>query len=358
MDQAVSQSFCTAFGLAHPIIQAPMAGTSTPAMAAAVSNAGGLGSIAIGAMDAHGADKVIAELKSLTGAAFNVNVFAHRPAQADAAREARWLEALAPLFEAHGAPPPAALNTIYKSFDEDEAMLDVLIARAPRVVSFHFGLPRARKIQALKDAGCVLFASATNLYEALACEAAGIDAIVAQGFEAGGHRGVFDPDAPDEKLGALQLTRTLVRETNVPIIAAGGIMDGAGIAEALRAGAVAAQLGTAFIACAESSASAAHRDALFGEGAARTLMTRAISGRPARCLPNAFTAWEAEHGGLRAPDYPRAYDAGKALHKGASAKGEHGFGAHWAGAGASRARAMGAAEIVATLAQELESAWP
>ena len=205
--------------------------------------------------------------------------------------------------------------------------------------------------------GIVLLATATNLQEGKAITEAGIDAIVAQGYEAGGHRGVFDPDAPDEGLGTMALTRLLVNRLGIPVIAAGGIMDGAGVAAALALGAVAAQLGTAFVACPESLADAGYRAALLGPAAEHTVMTAAISGRPARCLANRFTALGAgvERGAV--PDYPIAYDAAKALHAAAKAAGEFGYGAQWAGQGAPLARAMPAAELVARLRSEMEQAW-
>ncbi|UOA27018.1 nitronate monooxygenase [Pseudosulfitobacter sp. DSM 107133] len=334
-----------------PIIQAPMAGVSTPALAAAVSNAGGLGSIGVGATDAAGARAMIAATRALTNRAFNVNLFVHATPTARPAREAAWLDAMQPLFARYNGEPPAALRTIYQSFADDDAMLDMLLDSAPPVVSFHFGLPDTDRIKALKDAGITLLATATNLDEARAIEAAGIDAIVAQGFEAGGHRGMFNPDAPDDKLSTDALTRLLVANCHRPVIAAGGIMDGAGIRAALDLGAIAAQLGTAFIACPESSADAPYRAALASDAAHHTTMTAAISGRPARCLANRFTAWGA---GTRAnpPDYPIAYDAGKALNAAAKAAGEHGFGAQWAGQGAPLHRPMPAADLLTLLHRE------
>lgn len=340
-------------GVKLPIVQAPMAGVSTPALAAEVSNAGGLGSIGVGATDVSGARKMIEELRSRTARAFNVNVFVHGKAEADAGREASWLEFLAPLFAEFDAECPKALRTIYKSFADDADMLAMLIEMRPPIVSFHFGLPSVDAIRALKAAGIMLFATATSLDEARKIEDAGIDAIVAQGIEAGGHRGVFDPGLPDDGLGTLALTRLLVHHVRLPVIAAGGIMDGAGIAAALALGACAAQLGTAFIACPESGADEAYRIALTGPGAYHTRLTSLISGRPARALANRFTALEGIVLGRRPPDYPIAYDAGKALHNAAKARGEHGFGAQWAGQGAPLARAMPAAELVATLAREM-----
>ncbi len=339
-----------------PIIQAPMAGVSTPEMAAAVSNAGGLGSIGVGATNAAGAQQMIAAFRARSRRSLNVNVFCHAPARADAARESRWLELLQPEFTRLGATPPATLKEIYRSFVEDDAMLAMLLAERPRVVSFHFGIPSRERITALRDAGIVLLGSATSVAEARALLAADVDAVVAQGYEAGGHRGVFDPGADDDRLGTFALTRLLARETDRPVIAAGGIMDGAGIAAALRLGASAAQLGTAFVACDESQADAGYRAALKSDAAHHTVMTRAISGRPARSLANLFTALGQNIASRDVPDYPIAYDAGKALHAAGKAKGEFGFGAQWAGQGAPLSRAMPAADLVALLRSEIRGA--
>ena len=345
-------SFFEQIGVELPIVQAPMAGVSTPRLAAAVSNAGGLGSIGVGATDAVGAEAMIAELRRLTDRPFNVNLFVHQTPRIDEARETEWLSALAPAFEALGASPPQGLRTIYTSFADDDEMFECLLRLCPPVVSFHFGLPSLEKISALKSAGCTLLSTATNLKEAEAAQAVQIDGIVAQGFEAGGHRGVFDLAVPDQNLGTFPLTRLLVARCSRPIISAGGIMDGAGIASVIALGAEGAQMGTAFVACDESSADAAYRSALLGEAAHHTEMTRALSGRPARCLSNKFLAWAREHTNLAPPDYPRAYDAGKALNAAGKAAGEFGYGAQWAGQGAPLARAMPAAELMDTLRQE------
>ena len=202
-------------GITIPIIQAPMAGTSTPAMAAAVSNAGGLGSLGVGATDAAGARDMIVKVRAASNRAFNVNLFCHKPAVPDPAREAGWIEHLRPVFARFDAQPPPRLREIYKSFVDNDEMLEMLLAERPAVVSFHFGLPSADRIAASRDVGILLLASATNLTDGRTIEAAGMDAVVAQGYEAGGHRGVFDEDAPDEKLGTMALTRLLVRELNI-----------------------------------------------------------------------------------------------------------------------------------------------
>ena len=356
METPRSNALMQLLGIELPIVQAPMAGVSTPAMAAAVSNAGALGSLGVGATNAEGAREMIAKVRALSKRSLHVNVFCHVPPKADAAREAAWIERVLPTFVALKAEPPAKLTEIYKSFLEDDEMLAMLVAERPKVVSFHFGVPAAERIAALKRAGIVLLASATNLKEARVCAAAGVDGVIAQGYEAGGHRGTFDADGEDDQLGMMALTRLLVRELELPILAAGGIMDGAGIAAALRLGASAAVLGTAFIDCAESQADAGYRAALHSEAAQHTTLVRAISGRPARCLANRFTAFGREVKVSEIPAYPIGYDLGKALNAAGKAAGEPGFGAQWAGQGAPLARAMPAAELVRTLARELESA--
>lgn len=333
-----------------------MAGVSTPAMAAAVANSGALGSMGVGATNADGAAQMIRAARELSGRALNINVFCHRPATANRAVEALWIERLRPQFARFGATPPSALAEIYRSFVVDDAMLETFISLRPEVVSFHFGLPTAAALQALRKAGCVLLASVTSFDEANAVVAAGVDAVIAQGYEAGGHRGVFDPEAPDDCLGTFALTRVLVSQLQVPVIAAGGIMDGAGIAAALKLGAVAAQLGTAFVACPESSADEGYRAALKGDAAFHTVMTAAISGRLARCLTNQFTKWGTAVSPREIPAYPIAYDAGKALHAAAKEKSEFGYGAQWAGQAAPLARTLPSADLVRALAAELEAA--
>lgn len=339
-----------------PIVQAPMAGTSSPAMAAAVSNSGGLGSLGVGAMNAAQAREAIRQFRALSDGPLNINVFTHRPAQADAQKEAAWLQRLSPEFARVGATPPAALREIYTSFIADPDMLAMLVEEKPHVVSFHFGLPLPEQVAALRKAGIVLLASATTPQEAQAIEAAGIDAVVAQGYEAGGHRGMFDPDAEDSRLGTLALTRVLAQTVQLPVIAAGGIMDGAGIAAVLALGASAAQLGTAFVATDESLADAGYRQLLFSDAAHHTMMTRVISGRPARSLANAFTHWGANVPDAAVPDYPITYDAGKSLNAAGKAAAQTGYGAQWAGQGAPLARALPTQALMQALQNELAQA--
>lgn len=340
-------------GIDWPIVQAPMAGTSTPELAAAVANAGGLGSIGLGAMSVKAAADAIADFRARSHRSLNLNVFCHRPAQPDPARERAWLERLRPEFEGVKGTMPGHLREIYKSFIVDEPMFNAILAAGPKVVSFHFGLPSSEWIRALREAGVVLLGTATNLAEARANVAAGVQVIVAQGYEAGGHRGLFDPDRTDDQLGTFALTRLLTRNLDVPVIAAGGIMDGQGIAAAIRLGAAGAQLGTAFVGTDESAADAGYRAALFSDAASHTVMTRAISGRPARCLANRFTALGADVSSSDIPCYPIAYDAGKSLNAAAKAVGEAGYGAQWAGQGAPLARSLPAGKLMAALTEEL-----
>jgi nitronate monooxygenase len=349
-----SAEFSSRLQLDHPIIQAPMAGVSTPAMAASVSNNGALGSIGVGAVNSASAGDMINTTRTLTDRGFNVNVFCHRPALANPTVESAWLVRMRGEFQLFDAAPPSTLREIYKSFVGDDDMLNLFVAMRPAVVSFHFGLPTPEQLQLLQRAGIFLMASATNLKEARAVADAGVDAVIAQGYEAGGHRGLFDPAATDDRIGTLALTRLLVCELDIPVIAAGGIMDGAGIAAALQLGAAAAQLGTAFIDCPESLADSGYRAALKSEAAHHTEMTAVISGRPARSLPNRLTRWG--RGALPAeiPEYPIAYDAGKALHAAAKSKSEFGYGAQWAGQGAPLARTLPAADLVRELVRELQ----
>ncbi len=329
-------------GLTRPVFLAPMAGISTPALAAAVSDAGGLGSLGLGALDADAGRKVIAETRALTARPFNVNLFCHRPEPPDPARDAVWIERLRPEFARFNAAPPERLREIYRSLQGSADLSRMLRETRPAVVSFHFGLPDAALIADLKAVGAVLLASATNLAEGRAILDAGLDAIVAQGWQAGGHRGMFDPDAPDQRLSTLDLLQELA-PLGLPLIAAGGIMTVADVRAVVQAGAIAAQCGTAYLRAPEAATDPAHREAL---ATGQTVMTRAISGRPARSLANLFTAL----GDERAAGYPYAYDAGKALNAAARAAGETGFGAQWAGTGAAQAQALPAAEITRLLA--------
>ncbi|MFT9015966.1 MAG: nitronate monooxygenase [Acetobacter sp.] len=348
-----THEFLATTGVRLPIFQAPMAGVSSPALAAAVSEAGGLGALGLGAAGVDAAGRMIAELKARTALPFNLNVFCHSPSVRSAETESAWIARFGGHFAAQGGTPPAALQEIYRSFNVDRAMTALLLATRPKVVSFHFGLPPGDTVQALRAAGIVLLCSVTSLSEGRAAMAAGVHAVIAQGYEAGGHRGIFDPRAPDDQLSTAALVQILVRHLTLPVIAAGGIMDGAGIAAALTLGAAAAQLGTAFVACDESLADDAYRTALTGEPGYHTVMTSALSGRPARCLANSYTELGRQIPVGDVPDYPVAYDLAKALHAAAKQNGQTGYAAQWAGQGAPLARRMPAGELVRVLASEL-----
>ncbi|KFI05270.1 nitronate monooxygenase family protein [Massilia sp. BSC265] len=352
----MSHDLLSKLDIRYPIIQAPMAGISTPALAAAVSEAGGLGSIAVGHMTAEGARTAIAAVRERTARPFHVNVFTHAPARADPAREATWLAWLRPHFERFGAQPPAALSEIYRSFLEDDAMCEMLLEERPAVVSFHFGLPQQEKIDVLKAAGIVLFTTATSLDEARQIEEAGIDVIVAQGIEAGGHRGMFDPSVPDPALPTFELLEQLRDKVSLPLVAAGGIMDGKHIRTAFYHGASAVQMGSAFIACPESSAPPHHRALIAQGGGLQTALTAAISGRPARGIVNRLFTEVGAEGHPPLPDYPITYDAAKALHAAASGKNSQDYSVNWGGTNFAQARAMPAGELIATLAAEINEA--
>ncbi|SJN56015.1 Nitronate monooxygenase [Vibrio ruber DSM 16370] len=342
----------------HPIIQAPMAGISTPSLAAAVSNAGALGSIALGASDVHQADILLKETKKLTTQPFNVNLFCHKQPERDQHKEARWLDFISPLFKALGAEPPSALNEIYQSFILDTEMFLLLLKHKPRVISFHFGLPPAEWIKRLKEEGIFLIATATNLQEAKHIETLGVNAIVAQGIEAGGHRGTFDStlsdtDIEDDKLSTADLVSLLVANVSVPIIAAGGIMNGKHINHFMTLGASAAQLGTAFITCPESAASQKNRDMLLSERNQETILIEGISGRAARGLCNKFTSFLESAHAPSVPDYPLAYDVAKKLSFAALNQGTDEYTAYWAGQGAPLIRELTAKQLVEVLILEM-----
>ncbi|ENZ8366216.1 NAD(P)H-dependent flavin oxidoreductase [Klebsiella aerogenes] len=330
----------------YPIIQAPMAGVSTPSLAAAVSNAGGLGSLGLGASTVTQA--LIEQTRQLTDRPFNVNLFCHTPSRRDAVQEAQWLARLAPAFARYHGTPPKQLNEIYQTFHQHQSMLDMLLEQKPAVVSFHFGVPSSEVIRRFQQQGTVTMASATCVDEARLIAQAGIDVVIAQGYEAGGHRGIFDPHGDDRQMSTFTLLQALKQAVDLPIVAAGGIMHGAAIASLMQLGASGVQLGTAFLLCPEAGIDSGYRQALTQNSDVVTFLTAAISGRPARCVKN---SWH-EIGEGEIPAYPLAYDAGKALATAAKAQGDHGFGAHWAGQGVAMIREMPAAELVRVLVKE------
>ncbi|MEK9722193.1 MAG: nitronate monooxygenase [Rhodospirillaceae bacterium] len=341
-------------GLRFPIVQAPMAGASTPAMAAAVSRGGGLGSLgaALQSPDATRAD--CAAIAAATNGAYNVNFFVHKPPVDDAERGAAMRRQLQPYYDELGLGDVPAAKVSSEPFNADHlaAVLEVM----PPVVSFHYGLPPDALFRAVKDAGIFTASSATNVREAKTLEAAGIDAIVAQGFEAAGHRGTFEKPYEDGWVGTFALIPQIVDAVSVPVIAAGGIMDGRGIAAALMLGAEGAQLGTAFLNTPESSIPEVYRANLIAARDDQTRLSAAFSGRPARGIENRFMR-ETAGGEAGFPDFPILNTLTGPLRKASSDAGNPDFVAMWAGQGVGMIRTMGAADLLERLVDETDAAF-
>ncbi|CAL9540434.1 nitronate monooxygenase [Streptomyces sp. enrichment culture] len=339
--------------LPHPIVQAPMAGgVAVPGLAAAVSDAGGLGFLAAGYKTADGMYQEIKQLRGLTGRPFGVNVFMPQPETPDPAAVgvyAHQLAGEATWYDTELGDPDSGRDDGY------DAKLAVLLDNPVPVVSFHFGVPAPEVLEALRRAGTYTMATATTPEEALAVERAGADAVIAQGAEAGGHQGTHRdaPEADGSALGLLSLLAQVRETVSIPVVAAGGIMRGSQIAAVLAAGADAAQLGTAFVATHESGAHEAHKHALTDPLYARTELTRAFSGRPARALVNRFLR---EHGPYAPAAYPDVHHLTAPLRKAAAKAGDPQGLALWAGQGHRLARDLPAARLVEVLATELAAA--
>lgn len=334
----------------HPILLAPMAGVSTPELAAEVSNRGGLGALGLGAATLEVAKQQILETQALTDQPFQINFFCHQSTPLDPERNETWIDYLKPQFEKFGVNPPTDLNCIYPSFLDNDDFLNIVLETKPKAVSFHFGIPRPHQLQALKDAGIVTLVSATNLTEAQAIEAAGIDIIIAQGIEAGGHRGIFN-EKFDGAIKTADLVKLVSTNTNLPVVAAGGIMNGFQAQYLINLGAAAVQLGTAFVQCKSSSASEAYRNALLRKPI--TQITSSISGRPARGIINDWAKCVdlAERPDIAA--YPYAYDLGKQLNAAANKENNIEYGAFWAGSNVAQIRALEATDLMNQLILEM-----
>ena len=345
-------SLLATLGIDLPIIQAPMAGVSSPALAAAVANAGALGSIGVGATDADGASKMIAEVRARSNRSLNVNVFCHRPPQADVAREAAWLEHLRPQFAKFGAQPPAGLREIYRSFLDDDAMLTALVAARPRVVSFHFGLPSPELIDRVRAWGAKILSSATTVEEARWLEAHGVDAVIAQGVEAGGHRGMFLTDDVSTQVTTMALVPQVVKAVSIPVIAAGGIADASGVRAAIDLGASGVQVGTSYLLCPEATTSALHRAALASDASRHTALTNLFTGRPARAIVNRLMR-ELRPMSSLPPAFPLAASAIAPLKARAESRGVTDCSSMWAGQNTSGCREIPAADLTRALAEGL-----
>jgi nitronate monooxygenase len=333
-------------GIELPIIQAPMAGAATPALAAAVSNAGALGSLGFGTSSIAAIGEQLDAFSNRSNRALNWNFFCHpEPAEIEA-RSAAMRERLAPIFAERGLPSPAVPSSPFASFGSDH--LALIESRRPRIVSFHYGLPASDLLAAVKTTGAVVMCSATSVAEARLLAEGGADVIIAQGAEAGGHRGTFTGLAVTRHAGTMSLVPQIVDAVDRPVVAAGGITDGRGIAAALMLGASAVQMGTAFLFCPESQVSAAHRRALAEARDDSTRLTRLFSGKPARSLINELMERLEDVEDQAAP-FPIQTSLIAPLRQ------EDGqWSSLWAGQAAALGRQMPATDLVKKLAEEVE----
>lgn len=346
--------FCRKHGLSIPVILAPMGGDpSTPELAAAVSNAGGLGSLAAAYSNPERIAKDIARIRELTPRPFAVNLFspqAQLPLGGDTGAVAKFLR---PYHERLGLKPPELPQKPIENFD---GQLEAVCKAAPPIVSFTFGLLPQKATERLKAQGAYLIGTATTVEEAKQLEQAGVDAIVAQGSEAGAHRGTFAVPAEEALIGTVALVPQIKDATRVPVIASGGIMDGRGIVAALALGASAVQMGTAFLTCKEAGTSPAYREALAKAREDQTTVTRAFSGRMARGLRNEFIEkWNAA--GLTHLPYPWQNAFTQPMRRGAAAAKQAGLLSLWAGQGVRMLRERTAGQLMAELKAEIEQAW-
>jgi nitronate monooxygenase len=342
-------------GLDSPIVQAPMAGAMDFELAAAVSEAGGLGSLPCAVLSAEQIREQVERLRAVTAKPFNLNFFCHATPILNNAREAAWRERLAPYYRELAVDPAAPVPSSHRVPFNAELCALVLELKPP-VVSFHFGLPEPALVAGLKQAGVIILCSATTVAEARQIAAGGGDAIIAQGFEAGGHRGMFLSDDLGLQVGTCALVPQIVDAVSVPVIAAGGITDARGIAAAFALGAAGVQIGTGYLFCPEAKISPPYRAGL---AAARehhaTAITNVFSGRPARSMVNRLVR---EVGPLSdlAPQFPLAGGAVVPLRTKAEQNGSGDFTSLWSGQAAALGRALPAGELTRTLADEAVSA--
>lgn len=340
-------SFLRALSLRLPIVQGPMTGSDTPALAAAVSGAGGLGMLGAGMLSPAAIAEAAAEVRRRTDQPFGINLFVQDTPTPDTDAVAQALAHLAPLYAELGLQPQRPTQWC----EDFAAQFEALVALRPAVASFTFGILDAAQVARLHAAGCLVVGTATTVAEARAWARVGADAVCASGTEAGGHRGTFLGDFTASQVGTLALVPQCVDAVDIPVIAAGGIMDGRGIAAAQALGAQAVQMGTAFLACPESGIGPAYRQALAQAQDTDTRLTRVFSGRPARGIVNAMMeALAAEED--RVPAYPVQNALTGALRRAAAAQGRASHLSLWAGQGVAAVRPLPAAQLVALLAQE------
>jgi nitronate monooxygenase len=342
----------TILGVELPIIQAPMAGVQGGALAVAVSNAGGLGSLPCAMLSLDAMRQELAAVRAQTAKPFNVNFFCHAPPNPSPEREAAWRATLAPYYAEFGLDPGAIPAGPGRAPFRAEAA-EVLGEYRPAVVSFHFGLPSAELLARVRSWGSKVLSSATTVDEARWLEARGVDAIIAQGVEAGGHRGMFLSDDLTIQVGTLALVPQVVDAVKVPVIAAGGIADANGVRAALALGASGVQVGTAYLLCPEATTSAVHRAALQSEAARRhTALTNVFSGRPARAIVNRLVR-EVGPISTAAPAFPLAASAVAPLRAWGESLGSGDFSPLWAGQNASGCKELPAAQLTRDLAAGL-----
>ena len=336
------------FGIELPVIQAPMAGVQASALAIAVSNAGGLGSLPCAMLTPESMSSELEALTARTDRPYNVNFFCHTPPTPDTAREAKWRAALAPYYAEFGIDPTTIPTGAGRTPFSAE-IADLLEAFKPPVVSFHFGLPSAALVARVKSWGSKVISSATTVAEARWLEANGVDAIIAQGLEAGGHRGIFLDHDLSTQLGTMALLPRLVRAVGVPVIAAGGIADRQGVLAALALGAAGVQVGTSYLLCHEATTTGLHRAALGSPRTEHTALTNLITGRPARGMLNRLMK---ELGPLSdaPPEFPLATAALAPLKAAAEKLGRDDFSTLWSGQNASGCRDIPAADMTRQLA--------
>lgn len=339
-------TFRELFGIELPIIQAPMAGVQLSDLAIAVSNAGGLGSLPCAMLSLDRMRAELSKLRTATDKPFNVNFFCHTPPSPDAAREAVWRAALAPYYEEFGIDT-AAISAGAGRMPFSAAAADLIEEFKPPVVSFHFGLPAPDLLARVKALGCSILACATTVDEARWLEAHGADAVIAQGSEAGGHRGMFLSEDVSTQMGTFALVPQIVDAVNLPVIAAGGIADARGVAAVLSLGAVAAQIGTSYLLCPEATTSLVHRSLL--KSSPLTTVTRLFSGRPARGIVNRLIKELGAMNGI-APAFPLAASALAPLRAKAEALGDGGFSPLWCGQNATGCAEIPASELTRALA--------
>jgi len=340
-------------GIDHPIIQAPMSGLTTPALAAAVSNAGGVGSLGCAELSLQQLREQFDQTRSSTTRPFNINFFAHATPSYPTDGAATMRERLATYYGELGLGQVAALSpSAMRAFDE--ATLETVLELRPDIVSFHFGLPAQEMVDALKSKRTIILCSATTVAEARQLESAGVHAIIAQGYDAGGHRGTFIEPLEAGNVGTFSLVPQVVDAVSVPVIAAGGIADGRGIAAAFALGASGVQMGTAFLLCPESAASGLYREALQQARDDGTRLTRAFTGRPARAITNRFVEEMASHEREAAP-FPLQDSLTLPLHIRSEERGSVDFAALLSGQAAPLCRALPAGELIDLLVAEAQS---